>query len=102
MTNTIEQFVTEKKSNFAALLSKMFEDCHSSGGAIQDQIATIRDMGAGDFLIYCRAYVLPHRATQFDTFIGELCALHSQDLSKFDPADVAKCRRYLELFCSVA
>ena len=98
MSSTIEQFVTEKKSNFAAFMEKMFEG-NEAGGEIQSQIRMIRDMSAADFLVYCRAYLAPHKENNFDSFIGGLCAAHSQDISKFDPADVAKCRRYLELFC---
>ncbi len=98
---TINEFIQEKKNNFANFLSGMFPSEASASHGIQQQIQMIRDMQPGDFIVYCQQYVAPHRHNDFDDFIGGLCVGHGQDINAFKPEDVAKCRRYLMLFCDI-
>lgn len=104
-TQSLQDLLEEKRANFIVFLEGMFlgrdEDNAGAGKAreIRQHLAIMSKMGIADFSCYIETYIAPHRGDDFDGFISGLCVTFGQEIGDFDPADIAKCRRYLGFFC---
>lgn len=96
--SNINQFITEKKTNFCNYLLKLFPDDKE----VKKQIDQYRFVDNSNFLLYVRNNVSPYKNNLDKYVIDQFQTFFKDETKKLKTEDINKLKRYLNMFIDLS